>query len=110
MLKGPGGVPYVADSHGTKMMEVQCDCGHKWSMLHSDFPGRRQLKSCGRVQCPHSIPKPKRGHGSGMACTMYFTADNTEWLTAKSKTLDCAKSRIVNRLLDQARADELLND
>jgi hypothetical protein len=110
MLKGLNGVPYVADSHGTRMMELQCDCGHTWSILKEDFPGRRKLTSCGRVECPHSYPKPKRGARTGVNFTTYYTADNHEWLEAKANATGSTKSHLVNQLIDRARADDLLRE
>jgi hypothetical protein len=55
------GTPYVADpSGGPWTWDLRCQCGHQWTILESDFPGKLHLRSCGRPECPYSKPKPER--------------------------------------------------
>lgn len=36
--------------------ELQCKCGHVWTIFEHDFPGRRQLRDCGRPECEYANP------------------------------------------------------
>ncbi len=31
--------------------ELECQCGHRWTILERTFPGRRYLRNCGRDEC-----------------------------------------------------------
>jgi hypothetical protein len=58
-LTGPGGKPYVADTHGgPQMLRLRCDCGFEWEIERQQFPGRRKLRSCGRKECTALPQKP----------------------------------------------------
>lgn len=57
-VPGPKGVPYPSQAQSPAMLELQCDCNHVFSIRRDQFPGKRRLKSCGRLQCPYT-PRPK---------------------------------------------------
>ena len=110
--RSPGfkGEDYIADTHGPRIWTLLCDCGHRWDVKVDDFPGRRRLRSCGRVECPHT-PKPKfRSRGpAGIVRTVYLGQENTTWLQTKASASGTSLSRYLDDMVTRARADELIS-
>ena len=76
-LPDPNGGMYLADTKGGPlMMELECDCGHRWEILQQTYPGRRKLRNCGRPECRFSHPKPpKLQKQHGISTSIYVDFD-----------------------------------
>jgi hypothetical protein len=97
---GSGGTPYVADTHGPWHMELECECGHMFSMPESAFPGRRKLKSCGRPECPHTKPDKlsRAPRERGVALSVYLSLDIAQRLKDESDRQRISFSKLVESI------------
>ena len=110
MSEGPGGETYIADTHGPAVYRLTCQCGHEWDILQSEFPGRRKVRSCGRVECPHT-PQPKRRFKQhGRAASVYLSAERYAWVEALAQKNDWPFSKAVDEAIGSAMLAELMAD
>lgn len=56
--KDENGNDYLTGETGPQVMSLRCDCGHEFKLEKRMFPGRRNMRNCGRVgECEYADGK-----------------------------------------------------
>jgi hypothetical protein len=115
-----GKVFYREFGIGPKRITLQCDCGHAFTILKTDFPGKRIAQSCNRPECPYTKPeKPAKATAppaTGRQLSPYRKAysvylpetladEVTKFATANTMSFSAAVAHIIQEHL----IDKLLN-
>lgn len=103
MAIGLNGSPYIVDASGPWAWKLRCDCGHEWEVEEATFPGRRAVKSCGRVECPHTpkIKVKRTAEQKGFSQSVYMSRDVIayveQWGVAHGYSFSKATEDIIRR-------------
>lgn len=51
---------YETGEFGPTWWQLRCDCGHSWRIFEHEFPGRREMLTCGRAECRFAHPEAEQ--------------------------------------------------
>lgn len=105
------GNEYVADNYGPMAWKLRCDCGYGWEIVAKDFPGRRQLKSCGRPECkytPQSVTRKIKERGS--AYSIYIPISLAQQIAEFADAHNTTFSKACEVLCREGLVSKLVNE
>lgn len=103
---------YVRDPEGGPLMlDLACDCGYSWTILASEFPGRRVLKRCGRPDCPcMEKPRAKRVREPSTVCSVSWSINVIQRIREYAKQHGLSFSRASEDLATEGLVQKLVDD
>lgn len=121
VMEDAGGAVQETNSRGSEAIwQLECACGYKFEMDAAKFPGKKNMRSCGRKGCEFGqgggqagsgqevkrLGRPVKSEGRKAAVSVYLPIAQLEWLDGQARDKGVGLSEVVSGLVQVGMREE----